>query len=51
MPCHMCYTDMASLLCGVAHGTDSDPSYEMTWGSIHIYTASHLPAKQVKSES
>ena len=49
MPCHMCYTDMASLLCGVAHGTDNDPSCEMTWGSIHIYTASPLPAKQVKS--
>lgn len=47
MPCHMCYTDMVSLLCGVVHGIDSDPSCEMTWDSIHICTASRLPAKQV----
>lgn len=47
MPCHTYYTDMASPLCGGAHGTDSDPACEMTWGSIHIYTASRLPVQQV----
>ena len=47
MPCHMYHTDMASLLCVVAHGIDSDPACEMTWGSIHIYTASLLPVNQV----
>ena len=43
MTYHMYHTGMASLLCGVARDTDSDPACEMTWGSSHIYTASRLP--------